>query len=151
MAYSGYPGIYGNQGRAASDGPARLALRYCFSTETVELTLYMTHGNVKGVAVVWLIGRIVLGQETSALREKVKGLFDEGYKKLVLNMDRVTFIDSAGLGALVALNYNANSYGAALRLCHLGSRFRDLLFLTKLHTVFEVSDTQADALRSFSE
>jgi anti-sigma B factor antagonist len=115
------------------------------------LTLYLTHGRVEDVAVVWLVGRIVLGKETSALREKVKGLFEEGYKKLILNLDGVTFVDSAGLGALVALQYSANSRGASLRLCHLGSKFRDLLYITRLSTIFEVSDTQADALRSFSE
>jgi anti-sigma B factor antagonist len=115
------------------------------------LALYVTHGKVEGVAIVWLVGRIVLGKETSDLRENMKVLFDEGYKKLVLNMDGITFIDSAGLGTLVALYYNATSCGASLRLCHLGSKFKDLLFITKLHTIFQVCDTQADAVRSFSE
>jgi anti-sigma B factor antagonist len=122
-----------------------------FRREGAELALYMTHGRVEGVVVVWLVGRIVLGKETGALRKNVKVLFEEGYKKLVLNMDGVTFIDSAGLGALVALYYNANSCGASLRLCHLGSKFKDLLYITRLYTIFEISDTQADALRSFSE
>ena len=111
----------------------------------------MTHGKVKDVAVVWLVGRIVLGKETSELRMKVKGLLDEGYKKLVLNMEQVNLVDSAGLGALVALHYTATSCGASLRLCNLGSKFKDLVYMTKLHTVFEVCSTQADALHSFSE
>lgn len=115
------------------------------------MTLYLTHGRVKDVAVVWLVGRIVLGEETRTLRAKVKGLFDEGYKKVVLNVDGVTLIDSAGLGALVALHYSANSCGASLRLCQLGSKFKDLLYITRLHTIFEISATEADALRSFSE
>lgn len=119
--------------------------------ESGQLALYITHGKVKDVAVLWLVGRIVLGKETNALREKAKSLFDEGYKKLVLNMDGVTLIDSAGLGALVALYYSANSCGASLRLCHLGSKFKDVLYITRLYTIFEISDTQADALRSFSE
>jgi len=101
--------------------------------------------------VVWLVGRIVLGEETSTLRKKVKELFEEGYKKVVLNVNGVTLIDSAGLGALVALHYSANAYGASLRICHLGSKFKDLLYITRLHTIFAVSETEADALRSFSE
>ena len=115
------------------------------------MTLYLTDGRVKDVAVVWLVGRIVLGEETKALRAKVKGLFDQGYKKVVINMDGVTLIDSAGLGALVALHYSANSCGASLRLCQVGSKFKDLLYITRLHSVFHVSETEADALRNFSE
>ena len=114
------------------------------------MALYLTHGKVKDVAVVWVVGRIVLGKETSDLREKVKGLYDQGCKKLLLNMDGVTFIDSAGLGVLVALNFSAKSCGASLRLCQLGLKFKDLMYITKLYTVFEVSDSQADALRDFS-
>ena len=115
------------------------------------MPLYITHGKVEDVTVIWLVGRIVLGKETGDLREKVKGVFDEGCKKLILNMDGVIFIDSAGLGSLVALYCHAKSSGASLRLCHLGSRFKDLLYLTKLYTIFQVSDTQAEAVRSFSE
>jgi anti-sigma B factor antagonist len=117
----------------------------------LELPLYITHGKVKNVAVVWLVGRIVLGKETGDLREKVKGLFGEGYTKIILNMEGITLIDSSGLGALVGLYYDARSRGVSLRLCHLGSRFRDLLHITKLYTVFDVSETQADALRIFSD
>lgn len=115
------------------------------------MALLITYGKVNDVAVVWLAGRIVLGKESSALREKVKGLFEEGYKKVVLNFDEVTYIDSAGLGALVALYYSGNLCGASLRLCHLGAKFKDLLYLTRLNVVFQVLDTQEDALRSFSD
>ena len=115
------------------------------------MPLLITYGTVKDVAVVWLAGRIVLGKETGTLRQEVKKLFDEGYKKVVLNFDGITYIDSAGLGALVALYYNGKSCGASLRLCHLGSKFKDLLYLTKLNVVFEVLDTQEEALRSFPD
>jgi len=118
---------------------------------SAALPLYITHGKVKDVAVVWLVGRIVLGKETGDLRAKVKGLQDEGYKKLVLNMEQVNLVDSAGLGAIVSLHYTATSCGATLRLCNLGSKFKDLVYMTKLHTVFEVCATQADALSSFSK
>jgi anti-sigma B factor antagonist len=92
--------------------------------------------------------RIVLGEETSALREKVKGLLAEGKKKLVLNMDGVKLADSSGLGALVAAYSSAKSAGASMRLCNLGSHFNQLLQMTKLLTVFEVSNTEAEAARS---
>ena len=58
-----------------------------------------------------LEGRIVLGEESNALREKVKSLLASGQKKIVLNMDNVTYIDSSGLGALVAAHTSAQVAG----------------------------------------
>ena len=119
--------------------------------EGTIVALMLTSGEVDGVAVVWLDGRVVLGEETGALRDKVKSLIAEGKKKLVLNMSNVTLIDSAGLGALVAAYSSTKSGGASLRLCHLGTKFNELLQLTRLITIFEVYNTQADAINSFSK
>ena len=113
--------------------------------------LRITSGELDEVAVVWLDGRIVLGEETGALRETVKSLLAQGKRKLILNMNNVTLIDSAGLGALVAAYSSSKSGGASLRICHLGTKFNELLQLTKLITLFEVYDTQADAMNSFLE
>lgn len=113
------------------------------------MALKITNGEVNGVAVVWLDGRIVLGEETGAIRETVRSLIAQGKKKLVLNMNNVTLIDSAGLGALVSAYSTAKSGGASLRLCHLGSKFNELLQITRLLTVFDVSNSQEDAIRSF--
>ena len=62
----------------------------------------------------------------------------------------VKYIDSAGLGILVAAHCSAKTRGALLRLCHLGSKFQEVLQITKLVTVFEVRDTEAAAVASFS-
>jgi anti-sigma B factor antagonist len=115
------------------------------------VALKMTNREVDGVSVVALDGRIVLGEESNALREKVKQLLAEGKKKIVLNMDNITFIDSAGLGTLVAAHHSAKGQGASLRLCHLGSKFQEVLQITKLLTVFDVYDTEAQAVSSFSK
>ena len=115
------------------------------------MALKFTNREVDGVSVVALDGRIVLGEESNALRERVKALVAEGKKKIVLNMANVTFIDSAGLGTLVAAHHSAKSQGAALKLCHLGSKFQEVLQITKLLTVFEVFDTEAAAVASFSK
>ena len=113
------------------------------------MALKMTSREVDGVSVLALDGRIVLGEESNALREKVKSLIAEGKKKTVLNMNNVTFIDSAGLGTLVALHHSARSNGAQLKLCHLGTKFREVLQITKLLTVFDVYDTESAAVASF--
>jgi anti-sigma B factor antagonist len=115
------------------------------------MALKMTQREVDGVTVVALDGRIVLGEESNALREKVKSLIAAGKKKVVLNMDNVTFIDSAGLGTLVAAHHSAKSQGASLKLCHLGSKFQEVLQITKLLTVFDVYNTEAEAVASFAK
>lgn len=115
------------------------------------MALKVTNREVEGVAVVALEGRIVLGEESNQLREGVKGLLAKGKKKIVLNMSNVTFIDSAGLGTLVASHTSAKTQGASLRLCHLGSKFKEVLQITKLVTVFDVDNTEADSIRSFSK
>lgn len=115
------------------------------------MALKMTTHEVNGITVLDLDGRVVLGDETSELREKVKSLIASGKKKIVLNMKNVAMIDSSGLGALVAAYSSAKSAGATLRLSNLGSHANQLLQVTKLLTVFEVSNTEEDAVRSFSK
>jgi anti-sigma B factor antagonist len=118
--------------------------------EENTVALKMTNREVDGVSVVALDGRIVLGEESNALREKVKSLIAEGKKKVVLNMANITFIDSAGLGTLVAAHHSAKSQGAALKLAHLGSKFQEVLQITKLLTVFDVYNSEAEAVASFA-
>ena len=115
------------------------------------MALKMTDRVVDGVAVVAMEGRIVLGEESTALRERVKSLLASGQKKIVLNMNNVTYIDSSGVGALVASHTSAKSQGATLKLCHLGSKFQEILQVTKLVTVFEVYPTEAEAIASFGK
>ncbi len=115
------------------------------------MALKITSREVEGVAVLALEGRIVLGEESNALRENVKKLLAENKKDIVLNMSNVTYIDSAGLGTLVASHHSARSQGAALKLSNLGSKFQEVLQVTRLLTVFEVFDSEAAAVRSFKK
>ena len=115
------------------------------------MALKITDREVNGVAVLTLEGRIVLGEETVTLREKAKGLLATGKNKIVLDLKDVTLIDSSGLGALVAAHSSAQSSGATLGLCNLGSRTNELLQITRLVTVFEVFDSQADAVLAMSK
>jgi anti-sigma B factor antagonist len=116
-----------------------------------NVALKITDRMVDGVAVVAIDGRIVLGEESNALREKVKTLLTGGQKKIVLNMTNVSYIDSSGLGALVASHTSARAQGANLRLANLGSKFQEILQVTKLVTVFEVFPSEAAAVGSFSK
>jgi len=116
-----------------------------------NVALKITNREVDGVSVLALEGRIVLGEESNALRESVKSLLAKNKKQIVLNMDNVTYIDSAGLGTLVAAHHSARSQDASLRLCKLGSKFQEVLQVTKLLTVFDVYDSEAAAVQSFKK
>jgi anti-sigma B factor antagonist len=111
----------------------------------------MTDRDVSGVNVLDIEGRIVLGEESNSFREKVKSLLAAGKKKIVLNLANVTYIDSAGLGTLVATFHSARSQGATLKLTNLGTKFKEVLQVTKLMTVFDTYDNEAAAIQSFGK
>lgn len=113
------------------------------------VTIKMTNSEVDGVSVVTLDGRIVLGEESNSFREKLKSMLAEGKKKIILNMANIKYIDSAGLGTLVAAHLSAKTQGASVRLCHLGEKFHEVMQITKLLTIFDVYDTEAAAVSSF--
>jgi anti-sigma B factor antagonist len=113
------------------------------------MNLRMTSKEVNGVSVLTLDGRIVLGEESHLIREKLKSLLAEGKKKIVLNMTDITYIDSAGMGILIAAHVSAKNQGASVRLCHLGKKFQEVMQMTKILTVFDVYDTEAAAVSSF--
>ncbi len=111
----------------------------------------MTDRDVDGISVVTLYGRIVFGEGSNALRVKVKSLIAAGKKKIVLDMKDIDYVDSSGLGTLVAAHLTANSQGAAMRLCNLSRKFSEVLLLTKLMAVLQVSSTEAAAVASFAK
>jgi anti-sigma B factor antagonist len=115
----------------------------------MSMKVQITNREVDGVTVVTLEGRIVLGEESHSFREKLKSLLVEGKKKIVLNMADIKYIDSSGLGALVAAHYSAKTQSASMRLCNLGGKFYEVLQITKLLTVFDVYDSEAAAVNSF--
>jgi anti-anti-sigma factor len=112
------------------------------------VALKITNREVDGVNVLALDGRIVFGEETSAVRDQVKTLLAAGKKKLVVNMERVGFVDSTGLGMLVGVRQTCKTAGAQLRLCNVEARYSELLKMTQLWPLFEVSTTEAEAIRA---
>ncbi len=113
------------------------------------MSLYIVEKMVNGVTLLDLRGRITLGEETVALREKVKQLVDAGHSRIIVNLEEVSYIDSVGLSTLVATYTAARKKGGDLKLLHLTKRVRDLLQITRLSTVFETYDTLEAAQHSF--
>jgi len=101
-----------------------------------------------GITVVSCHGRIIFGEEASALRETLKHLLSST-RQIVLNLSGVNYIDSGGLGTLVGVYSSARSGGADIKLAGLGQRLRDTLAITKLVTVFEVYDSEQQAITAF--
>jgi len=105
---------------------------------------------VKGVSILDLSGKIVLGEGDVQVKERIKDLLADGQRRVLLNLAEVNYIDSAGLGTLISSYTTAKREGGSLKLVNLTRRIQDLLAITKLITVFETFENEAEALDSFS-
>lgn len=103
-----------------------------------------------GVKVLTLTGRVTLGDESNQVRSKIKELLAQGDKRLVLDLRNVSYIDSSGLGTLVAAYTSARNEGGDIRLANVTKKFDELLNITKLVTIFDVYDSVEDAMKAFS-
>jgi anti-sigma B factor antagonist len=114
------------------------------------MSLKLTIRRVGDVVVMDLSGRITLGEGSSAIRDEIHELITGGTRKLLMNLADVTYIDSSGIGELVADFTSMTNSGGALKLLGLSKGAKVLLKITKLDTVFETHDDEAEALRSFA-
>lgn len=104
---------------------------------------------IEGIAVVDLKGRLTAGVYSETLRDTISGLSQDGKNNLILNMSQVDFVDSSGLGTLVLCFTTLQQRGGALKLVNLSQRQLELMVLTKLTTVFEIFNSEQDAVNSF--
>jgi len=105
---------------------------------------------VSDVTILDLSGKMTLGEGDEMLKTTINNLLAAGVKKLVLNLENVPYIDSAGLGEVVRTHTTVSRQGGSLKLLNLTKRIEDLLSITKLLTVFDTYDSEADAIKSFS-
>ena len=104
---------------------------------------------VSDVTVLDLKGKMTLGEGDELLKDKINSLLAAGKKKLLLNLESVPYIDSAGLGEVVRTYTTASRQGGSLKLLNLTKRIEDLLSITKLLTVFDTFDSEAEAIKSY--
>jgi anti-sigma B factor antagonist len=102
------------------------------------------------VTILDLAGKVTIGEGSVALRGAIRRLLGEGKNKILLNLGSVGYIDSSGIGELVSSFTAVNKEGGSLRLLNLTQKIQDLLAITKLLTVFDVYDDEAEALSSFN-
>ena len=101
------------------------------------------------VTILDLSGEVRIGQGSVSLRDAIRGLADEGKKKVLLNLAGVKYIDSSGIGELIANYTTVSRQGGQLKLLNLTDRIQNLLVITKLLTVFDSYDNESEALKSF--
>jgi anti-sigma B factor antagonist len=102
------------------------------------------------VTILDLSGRITIGSGEEALRNATQEILNNGAKKVVIHMGGVTMIDSSGIGELVSAYTTATNRGAKLKLANLPAKVSDILTITQLITVFDVFDSEAEAVQSFA-
>ncbi len=104
---------------------------------------------VDGVTILDLQGKMLIGEGDELLREKINNLVENGTQNIVLNLADVPYVDSAGLGEIVRCYTTVSRKSGKLKLLNLTKRIQDLLSITKLLTVFDTYETEAEAVKSF--
>jgi anti-sigma B factor antagonist len=112
--------------------------------------MQISERTVGDVVIVDVSGKITLGDGGDVvLKDKMRSLIQQGTKKVLLNLGDVSYMDSAGLGEIVQSYATVTKNGGSLKLLNITKRIKDLLSITKLLTVFECHDNEAEALKSF--
>jgi len=101
------------------------------------------------VTILDLTGEVRIGEGSISLRDAIRHLADGGKKKVLLNLAGVRYMDSSGIGELIANYTTVKRQGGQLKLLNLTDRIQNLLVITKLLTVFDAYDNEAEALKSF--
>lgn len=101
------------------------------------------------VTILDLSGSVRMGEGAVSLRNSIRGLIDEGNKKILLNLGSVKNVDSSGIGELIANYTTISRDGGQLKLLNLTEKIQNLLVITKLLTVFDSFDDEGEALNSF--
>ncbi len=115
------------------------------------MSMKISTRQVDGVTILDLSGRITLGEGSVQLRDAVRDLLSKGQKHILLNLAEVNYIDSSGIGELVSAFTTVRNQGGELKLLKLTKKVHDLLQITKLYTVFDIKDDEAQAIGSFKQ
>jgi anti-sigma B factor antagonist len=113
------------------------------------MPLEITQREMNGIYLLSLKGRLALGQESSGLRAMIDNLLASGATRIVINLEHVNYVDSAGLGALIEMHRKTKAKGGSLKLCNLGPNLRQALEIARLLPLFETCPTETAAIASF--
>jgi anti-sigma B factor antagonist len=105
---------------------------------------------IEDISILDLEGKIMLGEGTQELRSTIRTHIEKSTKKILLNLENVSTMDSSGLGELVAAYTSVTKNNGQIKLLNLSKRVHELMFITKLLTVFDVYDDEALAINDFN-
>lgn len=111
----------------------------------------VTERKVGDVTIVDVAGKMMASDTSGRLKDKITSLMFQGEKRIVLNLAEVSYVDSSGLGEMVACYGSVTRGGGELKLASAGNKIRDLLVMTRLVTIFDAHDTEDEAIKSFSQ
>ena len=103
-----------------------------------------------GVAIIELSGKLMGGPDAETIDETIKTLLHEGVKNIVVNLEKVRWVNSTGLGILISGYTTVKKSGGELKLLKVSDRIENIFIVSKLYTVFESFDDEDEAVRSFS-
>jgi anti-sigma B factor antagonist len=115
------------------------------------MSMKFTTRQVNGITVLDLSGKITLGEGSVTIRDAVRDVLATGKNQILLGLGDVNYIDSSGIGELVSALTAVKNAGGSLKLLQLTKKVKDLLQITKLYTVFDIYDDEAEAIASFSK
>ena len=110
----------------------------------------ITERVVDSITILNLIGKLTIGEAAQMLKDKSESLVFQGRNRVIVNLADVPYIDSGGLGQLVACYTTLAKAGGRLKLLNVGTRNHDLLSITKLVSVFDTFDTEREAIESYA-
>jgi len=102
------------------------------------------------VAVLSLSGKLMGGPDAEAARQMIRETLEKGTRKILIDVGEVSWVNSTGLGILIASHVTVTNAGGHLKLCRVNNRIKQLFIVTQLQSVFDTYDTEGDALRSFT-
>jgi len=111
--------------------------------------MQITERKVGNVMVIDMAGKLAAGEGAGKLKDKVASLVFQGEKSIVLNLGNLSYVDSAGLGEMIASHGAATRGGGLIKIANIGQRLQDLMVMTKLLAVFESHESEAAAVASF--
>ena len=107
--------------------------------------------HIDGITVLDIVGKLTIDEAAQQLRDKINSLISQKETRIVLNLKHVPYIDSGGLGELIASFGSVTRAGGKMKLLNVSARNHDLLSITRLVTVFESFDSEAEAVKSFEK
>jgi anti-sigma B factor antagonist len=110
----------------------------------------VTERKVGTITIVDVSGKMVATDNPGRLKDKISSLIFQGEKQIIINLGQVNYVDSSGLGEIVACHSAAVKAGAEIKVSNAANRIKDLLVMTRLYTVFDAHETEAEAVKAFA-